>query len=125
LDYIRLRTEYDTAFDRLRRAHSELWSIRRQAVPDTAAEEAARARLNQEMRAYHCRRDDLASFLLPRQSSGSRSATESGGEELSRQEQIRALAHRLWEQAGRPAGTPDEYWYRAEEILGNRPCRAA
>jgi len=125
LDYIRLRTEYDTAFDRLRRAHSELWSIRRQALPDRAAEAAARERFNQEMRTYHSRRDDLASYLLPKQSSNPRFATELEAGELSRQDQIRALAHRLWEQDGRPVGTPDEYWYRAEEMLRNKPCRAA
>lgn len=29
-------------------------------------------------------------------------------------EEIQALAHRLWEMAGRPEGRDDEFWERAE-----------
>ena len=36
-----------------------------------------------------------------------------------RQEEIRRLAYRLWEEAGRPEGRSDEFWLAAEiEILG-------
>jgi len=30
------------------------------------------------------------------------------------QERIRARAHELWEQSGRPDGREDEFWYQAE-----------
>jgi hypothetical protein len=31
------------------------------------------------------------------------------------EEQIRSRAHELWEQAGRPEGREDEFWYLAEQ----------
>ena len=34
-------------------------------------------------------------------------------------EQIRALAHQLWETAGRPDDRQDEFWHRAERDLRN------
>ena len=30
---------------------------------------------------------------------------------------IRATAQKLWEQRGSPCGTPEEDWYRAEQLL--------
>lgn len=136
MNYIRLRAEYDSAFDRLRRAYSELWSIRRDGGPDRAAEEAARERFNQVLNEYHSCRDRLAGHLLSKHTveistpgggtpEGSCKAARPGGREFSRQNEVRALAHRLWEEAGRPDGMPDEHWHRAEEILRDRPYRVA
>ncbi len=34
------------------------------------------------------------------------------------QERIRRRAHQLWEQAGRPDGREDEFWYQAEREIG-------
>ncbi len=33
------------------------------------------------------------------------------------QEAIAKLAHRLWRERGRPEGSPEEDWYRAEDLL--------
>jgi hypothetical protein len=33
------------------------------------------------------------------------------------QEAIAELAHRLWKDRGRPEGSPEEDWYRAEDLL--------
>lgn len=33
--------------------------------------------------------------------------------------QIRELAYRLWEDAGRPDGGADEFWYAAERLLAD------
>jgi hypothetical protein len=33
---------------------------------------------------------------------------------LSKRERIELLAYRYWEQRGRPGGSPDEDWFRAE-----------
>ncbi|MBR0695826.1 DUF2934 domain-containing protein [Bradyrhizobium lablabi] len=35
-------------------------------------------------------------------------------------DEIRALAHRLWEAAGRPEGRDKEFWELAEQELRNR-----
>ena len=34
--------------------------------------------------------------------------------------QIESLAYRLWEKRGRPLGSPDEDWYRAEREFVER-----
>ena len=36
------------------------------------------------------------------------------------EEQIRARAHELWEQAGKPEGRDDEFWSLAEKDLNER-----
>jgi hypothetical protein len=35
----------------------------------------------------------------------------------SREERIRAKAHELWEQAGRPDGRADEHWMNAARLI--------
>jgi len=32
-------------------------------------------------------------------------------------DKLRERAHQLWEQAGRPEGRQDEFWYQAEQEL--------
>ena len=128
LDYGRLRAEYDAAFGRLRAAHWELQSIRQQLSPDKMAEEAARQRVEQAMDVYRACRANIADFLLSRQPAGSqhrgfrtagtnRRAAGSKDSALGCGDEVQVLAHRLWEVAGRPMGSPDEHWYRAEEML--------
>jgi len=42
-----------------------------------------------------------------------------------REEQIRALAHHLWEERGCPDGTPEDDWRAAERMLQERPYGSA
>jgi hypothetical protein len=58
-------------------------------------------------REYHERRDQLARFLMSTNHAPPRRAIE-------------RLAYRLWEEAGRPSGTADADWYRAEALLTPR-----
>ena len=44
---------------------------------------------------------------------------------LECEEQIRALAHHLWEERGCPDGNPMEDWREAERILQERESGAA
>ncbi|MDR5763165.1 MULTISPECIES: DUF2934 domain-containing protein [unclassified Caballeronia] len=37
------------------------------------------------------------------------------------EEQIRALAHRLWEEAGRPEGRSEDFWILAQQQLASEP----
>ncbi|WP_250437876.1 DUF2934 domain-containing protein [Caballeronia sp. ATUFL_F2_KS9A] len=37
------------------------------------------------------------------------------------EEQIRALAYRLWEEAGGPEGRSDEFWIVAQQQLATEP----
>jgi hypothetical protein len=34
-----------------------------------------------------------------------------------REQRIREIAHRLWEEAGRPSGQADEHWEKARQIV--------
>ena len=36
---------------------------------------------------------------------------------MATEEQIKALAHSIWEQKGRPEGKHEEHYYRAKQIL--------
>ena len=135
MDYGRLRAEYDAAFDRLRAADWELRSIRQQLSPDKMAEEAARQRVDQAMGVYRACRENLADFLMSRQPAGKpavplgfqpsgvwaagieRRAAGSKDSAPGCGDEIRVLAHRLWEDAGRPMGSAEAHWYRAEELL--------
>jgi hypothetical protein len=38
----------------------------------------------------------------------------------SQREEIEKLAYRIWEERGRPLGSPDEDWFRAERELQER-----
>jgi hypothetical protein len=93
-EYERLRADYDAAFARLR-------SLAHHPAADTQAEEAA-------LTVYRESRERLARYLVSQspQTPASRS-----------NEEVRSLAYRLWEESGRPMGHPDEYWYRAENLV--------
>lgn len=39
-------------------------------------------------------------------------------------QRIARLAHALWQERGRPLGSPEDDWYRAEQILGVGPAGA-
>jgi len=109
MGYQRLRAEYDAAFDRFRVEVCRLRSVTQQPAPDRTAEEAARDRVDQAQAVYRERRNQLADFLASRRPAG-----------LGRRHEIQVLAYRLWEQAGRPIGNPDEHWHRAEHLLASR-----
>jgi hypothetical protein len=127
--YERLRAEYNAAFARLRAEESRLRASGKQGPVDAIAEGA--------MAAYRECREKLARFLISIRPSGESeasvdlqtvsgwmtgrerrapdSAEGTGGFEA----EVQALAYRLWEEAGRPIGSPQEHWYRAEQL-----CRA-
>ena len=43
--------------------------------------------------------------------------------EVNREEEIRQLAYKLWEDAGRPDGHADSYWLKAETLWLDRQRR--
>lgn len=108
MDYQQLRANYDAAFRRLCRADAELRSILSQAAPEEAAVQRARMNFEQAAAGYRAARQRLADFMLRRRREVGRAPHD----------QVRVLAHRIWEAAGRPQGRADEHWYRAEEMLG-------
>jgi hypothetical protein len=119
-EYERLRDEYNAAFARLRAEESRLRSIGAEGRMDAAAEAA--------MGAYRECRERLARFLISLRPAGESEAvvdfqTLSGWMTARKtpaancEDEIQALAYRLWEEAGRPTGSSQEHWYRAEQLL--------
>jgi hypothetical protein len=102
--YERLRAAYNAAFRDWREQVNFQQCVLREPRPDTAAVQRAQRGVEQALSAYRECRDRLADYLL----AGTRPAN---GAELKR------LAYRLWEESGRPAGNPEEHWYRAEAML--------
>jgi hypothetical protein len=124
-EYERLRADYNAAFARLRAEESRLQSVGEQSPMDAAAEAA--------MGAYRECRERLARFLISLRPSGESEAsvdfqTVSGWmtarKTEDREAEVQALAYRLWEEAGRPIGSPQEHWYRAEKLLRSGSRRA-
>jgi hypothetical protein len=109
--YRRLRAAYDAAFARLRAEEHWLRLIALHLSPDRATEEALQRRVEGAQRVYRECRDRLADFLasLP-------PAVQSGASAGCPAE-VQSLAYRLWEEAGRPIGNPEQHWYRAEQLL--------
>jgi Protein of unknown function (DUF2934). len=112
-EYERLRADYNAAFARLRAEESRPQSIEERGPMDAMA-------------AYRDCRQRLARFLISLRPAGESEATvdfqtvsgwmkarKTGG----REDEVQALAYRLWEEAGRPAGMSQEHWYRAERLL--------
>ena len=44
---------------------------------------------------------------------------------MATEEQIRALAHTIWEQEGRPEGKSEEHYYRAKQILEDQEATSS
>ena len=77
--------------------------------PDRQAIDAALLQLEKARVVYNYRRDILAQQLL---NSAPVSATIQ-----SSADRVREVAELRWELAGKPDGTADDDWYRAEEIV--------
>jgi hypothetical protein len=111
-EYFRLREDYDAAFSRLRAAAWHLCTVLESGA-DAETKSAAQRRMEEALADYRASRDRLAYHLA---------SAKSPAEAIRRQrqpsqEEVRQLAYRLWEQAGRPTGSADQDWQRAEELL--------
>jgi len=78
---------------------------------DRQAIDAALLELEKSRVEYNHRRDAVAQTLLPMLGSSSSDAVQ------PRTNRVSELAQLRWELEGRPEGTADEDWYRAEEIV--------
>jgi len=95
----------------------------------------SRRRGDQAMGVYRECRDKLVGFLVSLQPAGRSAASvdskpvgvwmmgtnqrAAGSDDgaFGRRDEVQVLAYRLWERAGHAIGSPDEHWYRAEELL--------
>jgi hypothetical protein len=107
----RLRQFYLRAFRAYAEQARRLQSLTAQRHPDKTAIDAALLDLEKARWTYNQDRDALASALLraPVLISSSRPYSD----------RVRSVASLRWEVAGRPEGTAEEDWFRAEEIVGS------
>jgi len=100
---------YERAFHEFSARVSQLQYLTTDPYPDKNKIEAALVEVEKSRRAYDRNRDALAQLLLP--SKRSVPVAE------CTKERVKSIAELLWESAGRPEGTADEDWHRAEEIV--------
>jgi exonuclease VII small subunit len=100
-----LSKAYRSAFEEFSRRVQRVQQLTAEENPDVAALDAALIELEQARLAYNTCRDALARHLL-----SSPTAHTHG-------DRVKRMAELLWEVEGRPDGTADKDWHRAEEIV--------
>jgi hypothetical protein len=110
-----LREAYDAAFHEWARQCASLQSLADSPANAAAIQEAA-ARVDGAYRTYRDSRNRLARKMLL-------SGTAADSRIL--QQEVARLAYQLWERAGRPTGTAEADWYRAQQLLLGPETKAA
>jgi hypothetical protein len=112
-----LRQAYDAAFAKW----ATQWK-RLQRLTEAGAGEDQLAGLRQQVEAarneYEVYRNQLVDFMLLSARKHARSVSRPfNATEPARRQHVEHFAYRLWEQAGRPSGTAESDWLRAESLL--------
>jgi len=105
---------YQQAFHDFSGCVRHLQTITTDPHPDQAAIEAAIIEVEKTRLVYDSCRDALAVHLLP---VSSRTTLPLADSPEAIDEHIKSIAGLLWESAGRPDGTADEDWRRAQDIV--------
>jgi hypothetical protein len=106
-----MEEEYRKAFEDFSHKAQRVQLLTESTSDDREGFETALLELEKAHLAYNEARDALMRVLLPL----SRKAQESTARD--HREHVPAIAELLWESAGRPAGTAEEDWQRAEAIV--------
>jgi hypothetical protein len=101
---------YRSAFGEFAKKVRQARALMNASNPDRQAIDAALLELETARITYNHRRDILAQHLLI-----SAPAPDSPRPTADR---VKAVAELRWELAGRPEGTAEDDWFRAEEIVG-------
>jgi hypothetical protein len=102
--------DYRDAFEDFSRKAQRVQLLTESSTGDRQAFEAALLDLEKAHLAYNDARDSLVRALLP-------SSPKRTGAVSDHREDVAAIAELLWESAGRPTGTAEEDWQRAEAIV--------
>jgi hypothetical protein len=103
-----LRTAYRTTFQEYSSRLDALQRLMSSAAPDRSRIEAAMIDVENARVAHNCARDQLARELVRPSSPPAARPDE---------RQVRETARLLWEIAGRPDGTAECDWQRAEKLV--------
>lgn len=111
-----VRDEYRYAFEEFSRKAERVQFLTEHPTGDRKAFESALLELEKAHLAYNGARDALVHSLLPTPVP-SNTDGRPGQTHRDHREDIQAIAELLWESAGRPTGTAEEDWRRAESIV--------
>ena len=109
---VSVEVEYRSAFEDFSRKAQRVQLLTEHPTGDRKAFETALLDLEKAHLAYNEARDAFVRSLLP--------ASQPDAHSKQRQdhnEDVQAIAELLWEGAGRPTGTAEEDWHRAEAIV--------
>ncbi|MGB6945007.1 MAG: DUF2934 domain-containing protein [Bryobacteraceae bacterium] len=106
--------EYRSAFEDFSRKAQQVQFLTEHPTGDREAFETALLELEKAHLAYNEARDAFVRTMLP-PSAGAQ--PKRGGVREDHNEDVQAIAELLWEGAGRPTGTAEEDWLRAEAIV--------
>ena len=102
-------SDYRSAFEEFARQVRQAQALMEASNPDWQAIDAALLDLEKARANYNQHRDILARQLL--------SSSQLPDSIQTHSDRVREIAQLRWELAGKPEGTDDENWYRAEEIV--------
>jgi hypothetical protein len=104
---------YRSAFEYFSQKAQQVQELTEHPTGDREAFETALFELEKAHLAYNHARDALVRSLLPG------TVKEQRPDRLApdHRDDVQALAELLWESAGRPTGTAEEDWHRAEAIV--------
>jgi hypothetical protein len=105
--------EYRSAFEDFSRKAQRVQFLTENPTGDRKAFETALLDLEKAHLAYNEARDAFVRSLLPN------STRAQAGQRQDHREDVQAIAELLWESAGRPTGTAEDDWRRAEAIVKN------
>ncbi len=110
---VSVEVEYRSAFEDFSRKAQQVQLLTEQPNGDRKAFETALLELEKAHLAYNGARDAFVRTLLPV------SQRSQPDQRQDHNEDVQAIAELLWESAGRPTGTAEEDWRRAEAIVKN------
>jgi hypothetical protein len=113
---IDVQQAYERAFQEFSDSARDLQRLTLHPIPDAAAIYVALQELERAHRVYDRCRDALAIELLPASMREKFFSMEPNSAEAY-EDRVRTVARLLWESVGRPEGTSDDDWHRAEQIV--------
>lgn len=129
----RLRSDCDVAFRNWAAQVRVLQSVNSGDPQDNGAIKQAQRWADEAAAVYREKRNLLVEFLMrsqeaanPQAASSNGNGNNAGGSQhvaeatKDRAHQVEKIARQIWEESGRPAGTAEDDWYQAEEILDTR-----
>jgi|HubBroStandDraft_6_1064221.scaffolds.fasta_scaffold236128_1 hypothetical protein len=108
---VSVEEEYRSAFEDFSRKAQQVQSLTEHPTGDRNTFETALLELEKAHLAYNHARDALVRSLLPA------SVPAPPDQRYDHLHDVQTIAELLWESAGRPTGTAEEDWRRAEAIV--------